>query len=164
MSKKILILGQGRHGKDTVAEILRDKYGVSFMSSSEACSEVLKPVLDVVNGEKSSQHHFSERHKHRMLWMKLISLYNSADKAALAKHILSKTDLYVGMRSNLEYNECIGQGLFDLVIYVDASKRVDYKDPTAEIEYDNTMYLVSNNGSLYNLEEEVDLLYEMMVD
>lgn len=164
MSKRILILGQGRHGKDTVAEMLRDKYKVSFMSSSGACSEVLKPVLDEVNGEKSAEEHFNERHNHRMLWMKLISLYNSADKAALAKHILSKTDLYVGMRSKLEYSECISQGLFDLVIYVDATKRVDYKDPTAEIEYDNTMYLINNNGSLHSLEEEVDLLYEMMVD
>ena len=156
MSKKILIIGQGRHGKDTVAEILRDKYGVSFMSSSEACSEVLKPVLDVVNGEKSAAEHFNERHSHRMLWMKLISLYNSADKAALAKYILSKTDVYVGMRSQLEYDECLRQKLFDVVWYVDASRRVDYVDPTSEIQFDpNVMRLVSNNEDMQALEDEV---------
>lgn len=160
MSKKILILGSGRHGKDSVAEILQEKYGISYMSSSYACAEVLKPVLDQINGVKSADEHFEERHNHRMLWKELICLYNHSDKAALAKYILSKTDMYVGMRSVLEYNECIRQGVFDIILYVDASRRVDYIDPTAEIGYDpNTMRYVDNNKDILHLENEVAYHY-----
>ena len=31
---KLLIIGHARHGKDTVAEILRDTHGYDFVSSS----------------------------------------------------------------------------------------------------------------------------------
>ena len=155
-NKKRLILGMGRHGKDTVAEIMRDNYGISFTSSSWACAGVLKPVLDIVNGIKSKEDHFNERHLYRELWMVLIGLYNSEDKAALAKRILKDTDTYVGLRSKVEYEECIRQGVFDEVFYVDASKRVDYVDPTAEVGYDkDTMLFIDNNGSLGDLENNV---------
>jgi hypothetical protein len=31
---RLMLLGHGRHGKDTVAEILNRKYGLTFQSSS----------------------------------------------------------------------------------------------------------------------------------
>lgn len=157
MSKKRLILGMGRHGKDTVAEIMRDKYNISFTSSSWACAGVLKPVLDIVNGVKSKEDHFNERHSYRELWMALISLYNSEDKAALAKRILKDTDTYVGLRSQEEYDECMRQGVFDEVFYVDASTRISYIDPTAEVKYNkDTMIFIDNNGTLEDLESTID--------
>lgn len=33
-NQKLLVIGYGRHGKDTVCEILRDQHGYSFTSSS----------------------------------------------------------------------------------------------------------------------------------
>ena len=43
---KLIIIGHGRHGKDTVCEILRDKYNFKFISSSQYCSEkVIFPIL-----------------------------------------------------------------------------------------------------------------------
>jgi hypothetical protein len=164
MGNKILILGQGRHGKDTVSEILRDKYSINFMSSSWACAEVLKPVLDIINGVKSEEDHFNERHSYRELWMRLISLYNSYDKTALTKHILSKTDVYVGMRSYSEFASCVSERLFDYILYVDASKRVDYRDPTAEIGYDpQLMIKIDNNGTLEELTNYVSEVYDNLI-
>jgi len=40
MKSKLLVIGHGRHGKDTVCEILRDKYDYSFESSSQFCSKL----------------------------------------------------------------------------------------------------------------------------
>ena len=37
---KLLVIGHGRHGKDTVCEILRDKYNYTFESSSKFCSKL----------------------------------------------------------------------------------------------------------------------------
>ncbi len=148
---KILVLGHGRHGKDTVAAILRDEYVLSFISSSEACAEVLKPVLDLLHGERD---HFAERHDHRELWKRLISLYNAADPSALAKHILSKCDMYVGMRSAREY--AASRHLFDFILWVDASPRVDYADPTLEIRlHPQLMVRIDNSSHFRHLREEV---------
>ncbi len=151
---KILILGHGRHGKDTVAEILRDEYGVSFMSSSAACLDVIYPVLNLVNGEWSLPVHYAERHKHRELWKRLISLYNAADPSALTKLILGKCDLYVGMRSAREFRA--SWLLFDQIIWVDASERVPEMDPTMEITFaPHCMFCIDNNGDMESLRASV---------
>lgn len=154
---KILILGHGTHGKDTVAELLQ-KYGkFTFRSSSWTCAEALKPVLDAVNGEQSVLEHFQDRHKHRELWKRLISLYNAADPSALAQLILEKCDMYVGMRSMREYTA--SAHLFDLILWVDSSERVDYVDPTMEIPYQPaTMLRVPNNGDLADLDAYIEVM------
>jgi hypothetical protein len=36
---KLLVVGYGRHGKDTVCDILDQKYGLTFSSSSWFCAE-----------------------------------------------------------------------------------------------------------------------------
>ena len=43
---KFIVIGHGRHGKDTVGEMLADDYGLSFKSSSMFCAEkVIWPLL-----------------------------------------------------------------------------------------------------------------------
>lgn len=155
---KTIILGPGRMGKDTAAEYLRDQHGLSFRSSSEACAEVLKPVLDTaIRTRISADAHFRHRHDHRELWKELISLYNAADPTALAKLITSQCDMYVGMRSMREYQA--SRHLFDLVLWVDASERVSYRDPTMEIEFDRShMLLIDNNGHLSEMYSQLDQL------
>ena len=37
---KILILGTARHGKDTLAELLNEDFGMTFKSSSEMANEL----------------------------------------------------------------------------------------------------------------------------
>ena len=34
LKMKLMVMGYGRHGKDTVCEILKEKYGMTFKSSS----------------------------------------------------------------------------------------------------------------------------------
>lgn len=156
MSGKILILGHGRHGKDTAAEYLRDKYGLSFVSSSYACAEILKPVLDLIFGEHTVEEHFNERHDHRELWKRLISLYNAADATALTKLILSKNDMYVGMRSLREFEHAAE--LFGHILWIDASARKD-PDPTMQISYTKGMYGIDNNGPIRQLHFSLDRWY-----
>ncbi len=36
---KLLIIGNARHGKDTVCDILREEFNYSFRSSSDFCAE-----------------------------------------------------------------------------------------------------------------------------
>ena len=125
MNKKILILGHARHGKDTFAEILRDQFGLKFKSSSVAASEIfLYDTLKEKYGYTSPEECFEDRVHHRQEWHELIVDYNKDDRARLAKDILKDADCYVGMRSGLEIDECKKQGLFDIIVWVDASERL----------------------------------------
>ena len=123
---KILVIGHARHGKDTAAEMLRDEYGLRFTSSSLFCAErVVLPWFNR-NGRfyPNAQICFEDRGDHRETWYRLIEEFNTPDKTALARAILEENDVYVGLRSHREFHACRNAGLFDAIIWVDASERV----------------------------------------
>ena len=137
MSCKILIIGHARHGKDTVASIFADLTRLTFCSSSRfVADKVIYPALKNKYGYISTEQCYLDRFNHREEWRDLISEYNSPDKARLAKEILQTNDMYVGMRKIDEYEECLRQNIFDLIIYVTAEPRIQENDPTMEIPFD----------------------------
>ena len=157
---KILILGHGRHGKDTVAEILRDGAGISFCSSSEAACEIaVFPYLAEIYGYETPAECFADRVNHREEWRYLITEYNTPDKSKLCREILETSDCYVGMRCPVEF--ALTRHLFGLVIWVDASKRVG-PDPSMGIERDSNMLVVGNNNSRETLQFRLDSLIRML--
>ena len=122
---KLLILGSARHGKDTLAELLRDHFGFKFISSSQAAADIF--IFDELKekyGYSTPEECFEDRVNHRAEWYNMICDYNKTDRAKLAKGILERADCYVGMRDKFEIEESMKQGLFDLIIWVDASKRL----------------------------------------
>jgi len=148
---KVLILGHGRHGKDTVAEILEEAYGLTFQSSSRAACEIFiyKELCRSGFDYEDIEECYTDRHNHRELWKEMITRYNPPDhKERLCRQILKRSDCYVGMRCQLEYEA--SKKLFDLVLWVDALKRHP-KDPTMTIERDESMICIDNNGSLGQL-------------
>ncbi len=154
---KILIIGPGRHGKDTAAEIICGLTGWSFKSSSMfAAEKAVYPTMQRQEGYTSVMECFNDRHNHRVQWRDLIREYNSPDKSTLAKELLaSGCNVYVGMRCHEEYAACVRDKVFDKVMWVEASERITLKDPSLTIEYDpRTMIRVGNNGSLVELEHK----------
>jgi len=145
---KILILGKTQHGKDEVARIISNITRLKFKSSSEAALEAIWPVLQEVKGYETKQEAFDDRNNgNQMLWRKCISLYNTPDKTALVKTILSDNDIYVGMRCPIEFAE--SKHLFDHIVYVDASGRVPKSDiDSMGIPYNaSAMLLLDNNDT-----------------
>ena len=150
---KILVLGHGRSGKDTFAEMLQKRTGLRLISSSLFCLDLIYPVLQHLFGYEKKAEAFNDRHNHRLLWKELISLYCAADKTALTKKMLEICDIYVGMRSDDEYQAC--KYLFDMIIWIDAGDRVPDKDPSMEIKQDpKSMITVFNVHGLAELERE----------
>jgi hypothetical protein len=147
-----LIIGHGRHGKDTVAEIMRDEFGLTFTSSSYAAAEIaVRPHLS--RSYETADECYADRVNCREEWRKLITDYNTPDKSKLCREILERTDIYVGMRCPDEY--AASKHLFDAVIWVDRSQEVDL-DPTMNIKYDDReMIKIDNNGLLCQLYQEV---------
>lgn len=146
---KFLILGPARHGKDTLAEILNKEFGLKFESSSQSAADIfIYDELKEKYGYKTSEECYNDRFNHRAEWYQMICDYNKDDKATLAKLILERSDCYVGMRDRGEIDACVEQGLFDLIIWVDASERLPLEDSSSfNIDKSYADIIVDNNGT-----------------
>jgi len=156
-NRKLMILGSARHGKDTMAEILRDEFGMTFESSSQAASDIfLYDLMKEKYGYETSEECFEDRHNHRQEWYEAIKGYNKDDKVKLAKGIVERTGCYVGMRDREEIKECVKQGLFDLIVWVDASDRLP-EEPSTSFNIDRSCadIIIENNGTYEEFYEKV---------
>ena len=153
---KILILGNGRHGKDTLGELFNKYFGLTFMSSSQASADFfLYNQLKDKYGYTTSEECFEDRVNHREEWYQAICDYNKDNRARLAQDILSRSDCYVGMRDKEEFNECVKQKLFDIIIWVDASKRLPLEPGTSfNINMSDADIIVENNGTFEEFVEK----------
>lgn len=156
---KLLIIGYARHGKDTVGEILRDKYGFKFISSSEFVGrEVMWNNWGIAKYTNFDEM-FADRVNNRVLWMEMISAYNTPDKTKTASTMISRGyDMYVGMRKLDELRACQEQGVVDYVVWVDASKRMPPETGSMDITLENSKadFIIDNNGPVEELPERVE--------
>ena len=154
---KILIIGHGRHGKDTVAELLEANFHFTFKSSSEAAAEIfLYDLLKEKYGYTSFTECYEDRSNHRAEWYDNIVAYNTPDKTKLARAIMDISDCYVGMRDHTEIKECKTKGVFDYVIWVDALDRLPPEPSDSfNITKQDADLIIDNNGSLEQLKDRV---------
>ncbi len=150
---KILIIGHGRHGKDTAAEILSDVTGYRFVSSSEfAAQKAVFPLVSDIYPDWQAA--YADRANHRDLWYHAIRAYNLRPGPMLAEQILADHDLYVGMRSRAEFQK--SRALFDLVIWVDSSERIPPEPNTSnELTAEDADWVIDNNKGLDHLEAQI---------
>ena len=161
---KLLLVGNMRHGKDSFAEILNQEFGYTFESSSQAAANIfLYDLLKDKYGYLTPEECFEDRMNHRQEWYEAICDYNKDDRAKLAKGILERSDCYVGMRDRGEIEECIKQGLFDLVIWIDASERLPLEDASSfNIDKSCADIIVDNNGTEAQFRERVKRLGKIL--
>jgi hypothetical protein len=160
---RLLLLGYARHGKDTVAEMLRDKHGFRFVSSSEFVGreiiwenwgKIRYPTFEAM---------FEDRVNWRVQWMEMIALYNTPDKSKTARTMLDRGyDMYVGMRRLDELNAA--RSLFDYVVWVDRSQHLPPETGSMDITRENAKpdYIIDNNGTLEDLERNVEEFVKWM--
>lgn len=163
MKLKLMILGYARHGKDTAAEILRDKLKLTFQSSSFAAAEVVMvPFLRDVRGitYPDLATCYADRVNHRQDWYEQIKAYNTPDGAKLARAIYANSDIYVGMRNHEELAAVKKEGLFNYSIWVDRSKHVPPESTTScSVTPAMADYILDNNGTLKQLQVNTLALY-----
>jgi len=157
---RLCIVGSARCGKDTVGELLKEYYNISFISSSQACADIfIYDELKDKYGYKTPEECFEDRINHRPEWYQMICDYNKDDKAKLAKEILKYNNTYVGMRDWGEIQECRKQELFDLIIWVDASERIPEEDASSfNITKKDADIIIDNNDTLEKLKERIKRL------
>jgi hypothetical protein len=157
----ILILGSGRCGKDSFAELLVEELpDLTFTSSSWALAELIYEDIgkSLYPDVKSC---FDDRHSCRDTWYRWVCQYNTPDKSRLTREILSKSNCYVGQRDLEEYQA--SKHLFNFIFYVDASERVRYVDETMRIPYNpKEMIKIDNNKDLENLKHQAKIAAEII--
>lgn len=152
---KLLVIGHGRHGKDTVSEILRDFYNLSFESSSRFCSKsFIFGRLKHVHGYKTEEDCYNNRHNYRELWYNMICEYNLEDPAKLGREIFASHDIYCGLRNKKEFHAMKNTGVFDYAIWVDRSDHLPDEDKKSmSLEPWMADYVIDNNGTLDDLKK-----------
>jgi hypothetical protein len=166
---KIMLMGYGRHGKDTVAEYLKEKYGYTFSSSSWEAAKHIFPVLRHIFGYKNVQECFDDRHSQitnedsgevyemRDVWHDAIKLMVAYSNTGLSRAILEVNDIYVGIRCKDEFQAAKDAGLFDYVVWVDASERHP-PEPSSSCTVGPHLadVVLDNNGTLEDLYNSID--------
>lgn len=127
---KILIIGHGRHGKDTLAKMISKEIGYSWCSSSRfVAKSIIFPIVSDIYGDWKAA--YEDRANNRELWFHAIRAYNFRPGPSLTKQILEDYNVYVGMRSRIEFEQ--SAQLFDLVIWVDRSPSIPH-EPSSSME------------------------------
>lgn len=144
--RKILVLGHARHGKDTAAEYLAEKLGLTYAGSSQVCCDsFIFAALKDKYGYATSEECFEDRVNHREEWRQLIADFCAGDKAKLGRLIYESNDIYCGIRAKDECEAVIAE--FDpLVIWINATKRVP-KEPKSsmQLEYQEGWTKITNH-------------------
>ena len=110
---KILILGHAEHGKDTVANILVELYGLKFYSATEYIADnIIFPSLK--HKYKSKEECLADKVNNRKLWYDLVYDY----KGDIVNEVLELSDIYVGLRDISTLIKCIHNNTFDLILAV----------------------------------------------
>ena len=156
---KLLVVGHGRHGKDTVCEML-EAYSYTFQSSSKFCSELF--IFDELKdkyGYTDEEACYSDRHQHRTEWYNMIHNYCRDDLARLGRNLFAKHDIYCGLRNKREFFAMKNEEIFDIAIWVDRTDHC-HLEPGSSMSIEQWMcdYTIDNNGDLDRLKKNVDIL------
>lgn len=155
---KVILLGHAHHGKDTVAEMLRDGHGYSFQSSSMFCAERVMMPYFASHGVPyaSVEECYADRVNHRATWFDKISEYNFADPARLCRELFAINDIYVGMRSAREFEAA--RELADCVVWIEDPRKPKEGRDSFDIDFHPSMRYLRNDGTLDDLRAAVDRL------
>ena len=146
---KIVIVGWGRHGKDTATDMLCELCNFTSETSSSVANDLfifskLKGKYDYLTKEEC----FEDRHNHRQEWFDLICAFNQDDPSRLAKEIFRRHDIYCGLRSRREFYAMKNQDLMDVTIWIDRSNELP-PEPNNSMDIEPWMadYWIDNNGT-----------------
>ena len=162
---KFLVIGHARHGKDTVSDLMEKNHGITHRSSSMHNAEhTVFAVLAPLYGYKTVEECFNDRGNHRKEWYDLIAARCSEDPAAIGREILAASDIYCGLRNKREFHGIKNNGLIDYVIWVDRSDHLP-PEPKDSMSLEPWMadYIIDNNGTLEQLERNVQDLIDMLL-
>lgn len=154
----ILIIGHSEHGKSEVAQAICNYFGWTEGESSYVCKEIVYEEL-LKRGYKYPTPHdaWLDRRNIKQVFKEIIKEYNTGDLARLTRKIFSDNEIYVGQRDGEEFTAAFMEGEFDVIIYVDAWKRIPNFDPSnLDIPKGMAHIVIDNNGTFEELHKNIE--------
>lgn len=127
--KRILIIGNAKEGKNKVAHIINETYGIKYLSRSKAALKFVYEILKDILEYKDEKECYLKRIEDNDYWEYIIDKYNNKDKARFTKEMLMDCQCRVGMTDIKEFMAC--RGLFDIIVWVHSCR----KDKSMNIKY-----------------------------
>ncbi len=129
-----------------------DKLLRSMQSAIEGAAMAVYPLVSDLYPDWRAC--FEDRANHRDLWFHAIAAHNLRPGPMIAEKILEEHDIYTGMRNRAEFER--SRGVFDLVVWVDASKRLPPEPGgSMQLTADDADWIIDNNGPPEALPGEV---------
>jgi len=162
---KLFVCGYARSGKDHAGEYLRKAMGLEFESSSYFAAK--KFIFEYMNNNgynyKTLEDCFKDRRNNRKLWYDLITDYNKVDLTSLSEAIFKENDAYIGLRNykelaaaKLRWDDCV-------VIWIDASGRIEAESTESCTVYkDQADFVVENKSGIVEFDKKLSKLAMFM--
>jgi hypothetical protein len=151
---KLLVIGHARHGKDTVADMMCQQYGLRAVSSSWFLAErVVQPFLANKGITYASiDQCFADRANRRADWYDAVKAFNNPDLTALGRAIWAENDIYIGLRNRAELHANRNAATFDIAIWVDRSDHLPPEDRSSmTLEPWMADFVLDNNRGIEDL-------------
>jgi hypothetical protein len=134
---------------------------IAFVSSSQFVNErAVFPILGPRYGYATPEECFEDRMNHRAEWHELISAFNEADPARLARELFETFDLYVGLRCEVE--RLHAKPLADLAIWIEDPRKPAEPRESNTITCEQCDVIVLNDGDLDDLRAKVERLARVL--
>lgn len=178
---RLMICGDGRHGKDEFAKFLCEESGGKFKAkSSSMCairhviipnlSEIYpRPIVDIYNnilhskGQKAAEDFvYEQRFGFRDHWKDAICEYNRDNPTRLMKNLFSTCNVYVGIRSKIEFDSGKDEKLFHKAIWI--HRPGTPTEDTNDITASDCEVVVINDGSLAYLRRKASLVLTNIIE
>jgi hypothetical protein len=165
---KLMIIGHGGHGKDTVCKHLVSMYNLRFVSSSYFVAEkAVKPYLrdkyGIIYSDFDSM--YADRINHREKWHNAIADYNKDDPTRLGKELFAEYDIYCGNRNPAEFEALKAEKVFQCAFWIDASERISPEPSTSmKLSIRHADYVINNNGPACDLGTEIFIQMRRAMD
>lgn len=151
LTPKLAIVGFGRSGKDTAAEVIAAHSNLKYDGRTGSTSGVIlsRMLTNPRYAGLSREEVYSRRLVDRELWYEVgREICNHEDDAAgLVKECLRTGNIVVGIRSAEELKACRQERLFDSVIWIDGGSRVPV-DTTVHFGRSDCDLVIENHGTL----------------
>jgi len=171
---KIMIMGYGRHGKDTVSDYMGAELGLRNISFSlYAAEHIVYPAFEadcrfrgMYNGPADcyeKRHVVDDKGDRRAFWYEAIKEYGRGDPARFSRKLFREYDIYCGIRNVEEFRAAREEGMFDLAIWVDASGRIPMESTAScTVTMEDADIIIDNKLGLSNLYPKVNRLCKML--
>lgn len=167
----LAFLGYGRAGKDESAKMfaahVRRQLSLRGRAEGEipfsyggSCSSVVAPVLAHSVGLTPDEA-YAERHRHRQFWLDWCHAFRDPDLTLIVRMLLGEGDVVVGLRGEGEFAACVRDRVFDLSVWVE--RPGVERDFTVEFRREDCDIVLSNDGSLSDLDRKVGRLAAVLV-